>query len=66
MLWPDGAQVAGAQLGIGGAPARAPGGPPHQAEIGEDDHHRADDVHVLLPALPPNQEPVLLLPIPQG
>ena len=36
-----------------------------KSEVGEDDHHRAGDVHVLLPALPPHQEPVLLLQIPQ-
>ena len=53
VLRPDGAQVAGAQLGIGRGPAGAPGGPPHQAEISEDDYHRAGDFPALLPALPP-------------
>lgn len=64
VLRPHGPEASGARMGRTRGRERRSDGPAFQAEVGEDDHHCAGDVHALLPALPPHQESLLLLQIP--
>lgn len=69
VLRPDGAEASGAKLRVWGGSGRWEGRPGRatiQAEVSEDDHHSAGNVHALLPAFPPHSEPVLLLQIPKA